>query len=152
MSVYKNHLTESQKNRILERDCYICAYCDGNANCVDHVIPWAYSHCDDDDNLVASCTECNLMVSDKVFKSFSEKRIFIKQRRKNGKWKGRIAAKERVCSECGKPFDEGHKDASHFICKDCYKVGNLQWEGKSIKNETHSYYLRNKKTQRQHNY
>jgi len=144
MAINKNHLDTFLRDRILERDCYICAYCSGDANCVDHVVPWSYSHCDDESNLVASCTDCNLMVSNMIFKSFVEKRLFILRKRKTSKkWKRRT--EERVCTECKKPFDEGHKDASHFICKDCYNKGEVDWEGRSIKEI--SYYMKTKKIQ-----
>lgn len=47
------------RNFVLERDNNICAYCGGDANSVDHIIPWAYSQDNSYENLVAACRECN---------------------------------------------------------------------------------------------
>jgi hypothetical protein len=50
----------SIRKRILRRDQYICQYCGQEANTVDHVVPRKLGGLDNDDNLVASCTRCNL--------------------------------------------------------------------------------------------
>jgi hypothetical protein len=79
--------------KALKRDGYVCRYCGYdpfNDNrivsiCVDHVIPHAYGGGNKLDNLVAACEECNLLVLNKVFSSFEEKRLFIlEQRLKKG--------------------------------------------------------------------
>lgn len=71
-------LTPRQKEKILEKYDFICAYCYGPAECVDHVIPWIYIHDDSEDNLVASCWLCNLIAGDKLFiDGFSTKRDHI---------------------------------------------------------------------------
>lgn len=59
------------RKRILERDGYVCAYCHGRANSVDHVIPRAawpdgQPGVDDPGNLVACCKPCNSRKGSKV--------------------------------------------------------------------------------------
>lgn len=51
--------------RILERDSYLCAYCQAEATQVDHIIPRASGGTDEPSNLVAACGPCNLRKSDK---------------------------------------------------------------------------------------
>lgn len=59
------------RRRILKRDGYVCAYCQGRADSVDHVIPrsaWPDGEpgVDDPANLVAACTPCNSRKGSKV--------------------------------------------------------------------------------------
>lgn len=129
MNTKRRGISESLREQILERDAYICAYCDGIATCVDHVVPYAYSRCDDPLNLVASCTECNLIASDKIFDDFIFKRSFIRAQRMGKKWKVKLENQFSFCTECGKPFVEGHCKATHFICKNCNK-SDLEWHRK----------------------
>ena len=70
-----------KRKYIFERDEYACRYCGGEAEVVDHVIPWSFRHDDSEENLVASCTLCNLFVSNKFFRSFNKKREYIIDRR-----------------------------------------------------------------------
>ena len=44
---------------ILRRDGYVCAYCGGRANSVDHVRPKIEGGGDHPSNLVACCVRCN---------------------------------------------------------------------------------------------
>ena len=48
-----------QRERVLQRDQYICQYCGQDATEVDHVIPRAKGGGHDMDNLVACCKRCN---------------------------------------------------------------------------------------------
>ena len=57
------------KQRILRRDGFICQYCGQEANTVDHVIPRRLNGNDSDDNLVASCSRCNLSKGGRFFVS-----------------------------------------------------------------------------------
>lgn len=50
---------EALREAVLERDQYICAYCQGIATTADHVVPKAQGGEDRMDNLVASCLPCN---------------------------------------------------------------------------------------------
>ena len=47
------------KRWVLQRDNYRCAYCNGLADQVDHVIPKRHGGSDLPSNLVASCASCN---------------------------------------------------------------------------------------------
>ena len=50
---------KKQRQRVLKRDGYICAYCGQDATEVDHIIPRAKGGGHDLDNLVACCKPCN---------------------------------------------------------------------------------------------
>ena len=54
---------------ILQRDGYTCAYCQRDANSVDHVVPRSHGGTDDLDNLVACCSSCNSSKGDRFFSS-----------------------------------------------------------------------------------
>ena len=47
------------RETILERDGFLCRYCEGPANTVDHVIPVERGGSHDPANLVAACSRCN---------------------------------------------------------------------------------------------
>lgn len=76
----KRSLNESQKEKIFDRDSWICQYCGDRANNVDHIIPWAYTRDNTKENLVASCQLCNLIAGSKTFDSFQEKKLYILNR------------------------------------------------------------------------
>ena len=57
------------KQRILRRDGFICQYCGQEANTVDHVIPRRLNGNDSDDNLLSSCSRCNLSKGGRFFVS-----------------------------------------------------------------------------------
>jgi 5-methylcytosine-specific restriction endonuclease McrA len=68
------------RRRILERDGYVCAYCQGKANSVDHIIPRAVwpddmPGVDDPSNLVAACKPCNSKKGSKIGAPPREKNI-----------------------------------------------------------------------------
>ena len=47
--------------RVLHRDNYVCFYCGGDANQVDHVVPISkQGDVMDMDNMVAACKRCNV--------------------------------------------------------------------------------------------
>jgi hypothetical protein len=50
---------KKQRQRVLKRDGYICAYCGQDATEVDHIIPRARGGGHELDNLVACCKPCN---------------------------------------------------------------------------------------------
>ena len=74
-------LTKEKKRRILDLYDHLCVYCFDHARHVDHVVPWCHSHDDSDDNLVAACKTCNLLVSNKIFDTFELKRSYIQEQR-----------------------------------------------------------------------
>ena len=47
------------RETILERDGFLCRYCGGPANTVDHVVPVERGGSHDPLNLVAACSRCN---------------------------------------------------------------------------------------------
>lgn len=83
-------LTPNQKEQILKRDNYSCVYCSGRADCVDHIVPFSLSQCDDSNNLVASCVECNLIGSDFVFENFESKKEYILYIKRGIEWANKI--------------------------------------------------------------
>ena len=53
---------EALRQQVLERDDYVCVYCNGangEATTVDHVVPKAQGGTDELSNLVAACLKCN---------------------------------------------------------------------------------------------
>jgi len=64
--------------RILKRDNYICAYCDGPATEIDHIVPQNHGGTHEDNNLVAACSICNSVAGGQLFSSLAEKRKYIK--------------------------------------------------------------------------
>jgi len=121
----RRSLTPVQKERILERDDYVCAYCLGNATEVEHVVPFSYSGCDDEDNLVASCKECNRIASNFVFDNFDEKCEFIRTRRAGRKWTKRLRRMgPPICTDCKRTFIECNDGATMFLCPEC---ANLEY-------------------------
>ena len=60
--------------RVLHRDNYVCYYCGGDANQVDHVVPIAkMGDPMDMDNMVAACKRCNVAKGDRSQGSFLAK-------------------------------------------------------------------------------
>lgn len=123
---YRIPMSESLRREILERDAFMCAYCDGEADTVDHIIPYSYCQTNDKDNLVACCLDCNLIASDKIFESLSSKREYIRGKRGLHKWRMKFLNRYSNCIVCQEPYLEGHKDATHFICPKCRMKG-LEW-------------------------
>lgn len=109
--------------KILERDLYICAYCLGDATEVEHVVPWSWTHNDDEDNLVASCRDCNSIAGGRIFGSFDEKRAYILTMRSGRKWTRKLAIKYQVfrCSTCHIIFEPLKDGATNFLCPKCTK-------------------------------
>lgn len=109
------------KKKILERDQYVCAYCYGAASVVEHVVPWDWSKNDDENNLVASCVECNQIATDKIFSSFDEKLAYILVIRTGRKWTRKLAIKYQVfrCTTCKKVFTPLQDGATNFLCPEC---------------------------------
>lgn len=74
-------MTPGLRKKILEKYDRVCVYCYEDADQVDHIIPWSYKRCDDEDNLVACCWICNLVASSRVFDTFQDKQDFVQKRR-----------------------------------------------------------------------
>lgn len=118
---------EPLKNRILQRDLWICAYCGDDAECVDHVVPYSWSKCNDEYNLVASCNRCNLIASDKVFKDFNAKSKYIRERRA-GKRIHHDKIEYAICMTCNEPFSPRQNGSTAFICDKCSKFDQMTQE------------------------
>jgi len=58
-----------------------CAYCGGDAQVLDHVIPFSKDPVHLQSNLVPCCSLCNSIAGDKVFPNFEAKRRYILARR-----------------------------------------------------------------------
>lgn len=115
-------LSRPRQERILERDLHICRYCNGVADCVDHVIPYSWLPEHVDDNLVASCTDCNLIASGRVFDSLGEKGEYIRNEREKLRWrKRRDKRKVPKCNSCGHVFILYKDGATQFTCEECEK-------------------------------
>lgn len=52
--------------RILKRDGWVCRYCGGFADSVDHVVPVAQGGSDASSNLAAACMDCNRSKRDRT--------------------------------------------------------------------------------------
>jgi len=93
MPTWRDKIKDSIKNKVYERDEYVCQYCglwcyenwidDNRKLTLDHIIPFVGGGTKDIDNLVTCCLECNMIKNDKHFKSFDEAREFILNRKKN---------------------------------------------------------------------
>ena len=60
--------------RVLHRDNYVCYYCGGDANQVDHVVPISkQGDLMDMDNMVAACKPCNVSKGNRSQGSFLAK-------------------------------------------------------------------------------
>ena len=116
-----DRLPDSTRNRVLQRDWEECIYCGSYADTVDHVVPYSYSLNSREENLAASCLECNLIAGSRVFNSFEEKKEYILQRRNSRKWKKKLMKKVCRCTVCHERYLEGSKDSTKFICPTCNK-------------------------------
>ena len=56
---------KQQRKRVLQRDNYICTYCGGEANQVDHIVPRVQGGGHDLDNLTSCCAKCNQLKGSK---------------------------------------------------------------------------------------
>jgi 5-methylcytosine-specific restriction endonuclease McrA len=53
---------KAMRLQVLHRDNYVCYYCGGDANQVDHVVPVSrMGNPVDMDNMVAACKRCNVL-------------------------------------------------------------------------------------------
>lgn len=57
---------QATRRRVLERDGWVCAYCQGPATECDHVIPIALGGGHEDANLAAACKSCNSSKRDRL--------------------------------------------------------------------------------------
>ncbi len=86
----------AQRLRILRENDYHCIYCGGQASAVDHIIPYAYTPENKDENLIAACEICNSIAGSQVFDSLIDKQSYILHEREKPKWKRMIAAQIQI--------------------------------------------------------
>jgi 5-methylcytosine-specific restriction endonuclease McrA len=116
--------SQNVRDAVIDRFGGKCAYCGEPATCVDHVVPFSYGGTDADDNLVASCRDCNQGVYNKVFDTFEDKKKFILDHYgPNTLWREkqeRKRLKTFTCADCGDSFDPREEGASNLLCPKCY--------------------------------
>ena len=112
---------EGIRLRILDRDDFTCVYCDEPALEVDHILPWSWNGDDSEENLVASCRDCNSIASNKIFPSFQDKKEYILTIRSTLKWQKKFRARTSICTSCKQKFNPLSRGASRFLCSKCYK-------------------------------
>lgn len=62
----RNRAVPVSRRGVLRRDSHRCAYCGAHATTVDHVMPRSRGGGDTWENLVACCTRCNNVKSDRT--------------------------------------------------------------------------------------
>lgn len=73
--------------KVYKRDGYQCQFCNYSFKNsqefrplhIDHLKPWSAGGANSMDNMVVSCSKCNLHASDKWFHSFFEKKKYVNQ-------------------------------------------------------------------------
>lgn len=72
----KKPLNWSRK-RVLQRDNYVCAYCSGYANTIDHIHPQALGGGNTWMNTIAACFKCNNEKDDKTLDQVGMKLLYL---------------------------------------------------------------------------
>jgi hypothetical protein len=107
---YRKHWKELTK--MYGSLCYWCR--EEVATCIDHYVPYSWDQDNSIENLVPSCTLCNVLAGSKLFESVDHKRQYILNKRRNKKH-GILR-----CSECLVPFVQNEHSPSPFLCAHCY--------------------------------
>lgn len=112
------------RSHVLSEYGGICAYCEYEANQVDHIVPWAFGGSNDIDNLVASCGICNCIANDRVFDSFDAKRRYIRGRYGPylEKRLHRAMMRLSVCGDCRSIYQPNVDGSSAVLCGSCYAI------------------------------
>lgn len=117
------------RNEIFERDEYTCVYCGFAATALDHVVPFSYGGSDEPDNLVACCSICNTLLSNRIFPSVAAKRSFLRARygpylvERVRRYRSRLS----ICADCGHVFSPAVPDATNILCATC-NIDDQTWE------------------------
>lgn len=69
------------RDRIYDRDGYVCRYCGRYGDTIDHVYPRVLKGTNHETNLVVACQSCNSIAGEKPFTEFFRKKAYILQRR-----------------------------------------------------------------------
>ncbi|TXH08324.1 MAG: HNH endonuclease [Hyphomicrobiaceae bacterium] len=135
--------SNATRQRILDYYDHTCVYCEYEATTVDHVIPYTYGGSDEDDNLVACCSICNSIASNKIFETFEGKRAFIRKR--YGPYlEGRVRRERRklsMCGDCGTVYQPRVNGASAVLCAECYAADEMGRRKRLIGEESPVYDL-----------
>ena len=111
-------INRSLRERILERDAFMCIYCGDDATGVDHIVPRSWAHNDRDDNLVACCSLCNSLASNKMFDTLQAKATYIRAARRRRHRTPDLGPS--VCVMCSKEFPPRDQQGSTiFYCAEC---------------------------------
>lgn len=94
-STWREKISEEKKLSIYTRDNFECQYCgiycydsfiqNEKSLTIDHLTPFSGAGSNKEDNLITCCRECNILKSDKRFKTFEEAREFILKKKKDYK-------------------------------------------------------------------
>jgi hypothetical protein len=118
----RQHFAQAKRRSILDRDANICCYCGFEATTVDHIVPYRYGGSDDEDNLVACCSICNSIASDRIFDTLDAKREFVRER--YGPYlEGRVRRARKplsICGDCNHVFNPRVMGSSAVLCAECY--------------------------------
>ena len=112
-------IPDSIRKRVFDAYGEYCIYCGSVATEIDHIIPWAWTMRHDFSNLVPACKDCNLIASDKMFRSFEAKADYIIEKRSLPKWVYRLAARKSICTDCGLPYKPRVNGSTMFLCSHC---------------------------------
>jgi hypothetical protein len=117
----RKNMSETLRNHLFNLYDYTCVYCGGFATQIDHIKPYSWDADDSEENLVPCCQDCNLIASDKIFKTFIDKKNYIQDKLKLPKWKRKRLALISLCTECGAIFTPRKDGSSVFLCANCHK-------------------------------
>lgn len=99
-----------------------CVYCHREiATQIDHIIPYSYCAYHGIENLVPSCSWCNLLASDRVFETFDEKYEWLRNERNKKKHVRRRIAHRLMCSQCYLPYYSA-MHSNYILCPHCAAV------------------------------
>jgi hypothetical protein len=114
-------LSSAKREEVLKRYWYICVYCFGEADQVEHIIPNAWIVTNIDDNLVATCEACNIHLSDMIFHPTSFSIALIKKQKYIRELLGRTRRKDprSKCPDCHSYFRPLIDGATMLLCSKC---------------------------------
>lgn len=80
----KKQQRHSKKNykKVFQRDQFVCQYCYGPGESIDHIKPIFVGGTNTLDNLVCACLKCNNIAGHLLFPNFWQKRMYIMKRTK----------------------------------------------------------------------
>jgi len=116
---------ESVKQSVLERDAHVCVYCNGEADEIDHIMPYSYKIDNGENNLVACCRDCNAIAYNKIFKNFAQKSAYIQRTRGTNRWSKKFKKRYAECAQCHLPFKQRSKESTKVLCNFCAVIADF---------------------------